>query len=129
MPAFAISDLQEEKSSALGGVFDCSFNSGVFPGVWKIAEVCPIPKEGDHQEACNNRSISLLPILSKVCEKVTLDQLTYLTEKQRLAFNQSGNKKWHSTETSLVSSKDAILRAIDQTKVTAVVYLDIWYQT
>ena len=87
-----------------------------------MAEVGPIPKEGDHEEASNKRPISLLPILSKVCEKVALDQLTsYLTEKQRLAFNQSGNKKWHSTETSLVSSTDAILRAIDQTKVTAVV--------
>ena len=29
------------------------------------------------------------------------------------------------TETSLVSSTDAILRAIDETKVTAVVYLDM----
>jgi len=60
-----------------------------------------------------------------VCEKIALDQLTYLTEKQRLASNQSGNKKWHSTETSLISSTDAILRAIDQTKATAVVYLDM----
>ena len=48
-----------------------------------------------------------------------------MTEKQRLASNQSGNKKWHSTETSLTSTTDAILRAIDQTKATAVVYLDM----
>ena len=61
-----------------------------------------------------------------MCEKIALDQLTsYLTEKQRLTSNQSGNKKWHSTETSLISTTDAILRAIDQTKATAVVYLDM----
>ena len=78
------------------------------------------------EAASNNRPISLLPIVSKVCEKTALDQLTsYLTEKQRLASNQSGNKKWHSTETSLISTTDAILRAIDQTKATAVVYLDM----
>lgn len=83
-----------------------------------MAEVCPILKEGHHEEA-SNRPISLLLILSKVCENVALDQLiTYLTEKERLAFNQSGNKKWPSIETSLVSSTDAILRAIGQTKVT-----------
>ena len=46
------------------------------------------------EAASNNRPISLLPIVSKVCEKTALDQLTsYLTEKQRLASNQSGNKK------------------------------------
>ena len=111
---------------SITSIINSSFNSGVFPSAWKMAEVCPIPKEGDHEEASNNRPISLLPILSKVCEKVALDQLTsYLREKQRLASNQSGNKKWDSTETSLVSSTDAILRAIDQTKVTAVVYLDM----
>ncbi|KAL9989341.1 hypothetical protein ACROYT_G003882 [Oculina patagonica] len=84
---------------SITSIINSSFNCGVFPSVWKTAEVC---------------------------EKIALDQLTpYLTEKQRLASNQSGNKKWHSTETSLISSTDAILRAIDQTKVTAVVYLDM----
>jgi hypothetical protein len=61
-----------------------------------------------------------------VCEKVALNQLApYLTSKQRLATNQSGNRKWHSTETSLLSFTDAILKGIDQRKVTAVVYLDM----
>jgi hypothetical protein len=39
--------------------------------------------------------------------------------------NQGDNKAWHSTETSLISSTDSILKAIDQTKVTAVVHLDM----
>ena len=49
---------------------------GTFPGDWKIADVSPILKEGDFEEAANNRPISLLPILSKVCEKAALNQLT-----------------------------------------------------
>lgn len=37
----------------------------------------------------------------------------------------SGNKRWHSTETSLISTTDFILCGIDDKKITAVVYLDM----
>ena len=45
--------------------------------------------------------------------------------KYRLSVHQSGNKTWHSTETSLIHSTDSILKAIDQKKVTAVILLDM----
>ena len=38
---------------------------------------------------------------------------------------QSGNKKSHSTETSLIRTTDAILHGIDEKKTTAVVLLDM----
>jgi hypothetical protein len=49
----------------------------------------------------------------------------FLTINRRFSVNQGDNKAWHSTETSLISSTDSILKAIDQTKVTAVVHLDM----
>ena len=51
--------------------------------------------------------------------------MPYLVLNKRLSTNQSGNKKWHSTKTSLIHTTDAILAAIDQKKTTAVVLLDI----
>jgi len=126
VPSLVIKEFAPVIIPLITSIINSSFNCGVFPSVWETAEVCPIPKDGDHKVVSNNRPISLLPILSKACEKIALDQLTlYMTEKQRLASNQSGNKRWHATETSLISSTDAILRAIDQTKVTAVVCLDM----
>ena len=87
-----------------------------------MAEVSPIPKEGDHEQANNNRSISLLPILSKICERVARNKLMpYLVEKKRLSTKQNGNKKWHSTETSLIHTTDAILSDMDNKKATAIV--------
>ena len=88
--------------------------------------VTPIPKEGDHEQANNNRPISLLPILSKVCERAALNQImTYLVENERLSTKQNGNKKWHSTETALIHSTDAILTSIDKKELSAMVLLDM----
>ena len=51
--------------------------------------------------------------------------MPYLLSHNRLATNQSGNKQWHSTETSLIKTTDIILKAIDDKKLTAVVLLDM----
>ena len=107
-------------------IFNASLTSGVFPSAWKMAEITPIPKEGDHEQANNNRPISLLPMLSKVCEKVVLNKIvSYLDINKRLSTEQSGNKKYHSTETSLIETTDTFLHAIDKKEVTAVVLLDM----
>ena len=67
----------------------------------KIAQAIPISKEGDIENAHNNRSVSLLPLLSKICEKTVHNQLhSYLHVDGRLSKLQSGNIKWYSTETS-----------------------------
>ena len=111
---------------SLSSIINTSFVKGTFPLLWKMAEVTPILKDGDHEQANNNRPVSLLPILSKVCEKVTLSQfMTFLESKQRLSTEQSGNKRFHSTETSLIETTDVILEGIDKQKVTAVVLLDM----
>ena len=107
-------------------IINNSLTNNIFPTAWKIAEVIPIYKDGDHEQPNNNRPISLLPVLSKICERIALNQLTsYLTINRRLSTHQSGNKAWHSTETSLINSTDSILKAIDQKKVTAVILLDM----
>ena len=116
-------------SSILPSITDLintSLSSSVFPTAWKKAEVVPIPKTDDYELANNNRPISLLPVLSKVCERVVHKQVdSYLIFKDRLASTQSGNKRHHSTETSIIHSNDFILNAMDNKKLTASVFLDM----
>ena len=48
-----------------------------------------------------------------------------LVENGRLSAHQSGNKKWYSTETSLIYTSDRILTAFHQKKTSTVVPLDM----
>ena len=90
-----------------------SFKMAAFPKAWKIAEVIPVPKEGNSEEPANNRPISLLPILSKVSERLAHKQFVeFLATRDKLSTYQSGNRKMHSTETALINVKDNILKAI-----------------
>ena len=107
-------------------IMNNSFCSNTFAKSWKTAEVVPVPKSGDPENPCNNRPISLLPILSKVMERLVHGQFVeYLTTNCKLAKTQSGNRKFHSTETALLHVTDEWLKAMDYKKVSVVVLLDM----
>ena len=55
-------------SSSLADLFNRSLTSGSVPAEWKVSNIIPIPKGGQKKEVSNYRSISLLPIVSKVLE-------------------------------------------------------------
>jgi len=93
---------------------------------WKLAEVTPLPKTENHELANNDRPISLLPVLSKVWEKIVHSQFTsYLQSNDRLTKTQSCNKKWHPTKTSVIETNNIILRAIDQKMLTLAMFFDM----
>ena len=74
----------------------------------------------------NYRPISLLPIVSKITERLVHGQLMeYLIKNNKLAVHQSGNRKLHSTETALLYVTDQLLQAMDDKKVSIMVLLDM----
>ena len=63
-------------------MINTSIVTNVFPKLWKHSIIIPIYKSGGIEEPTNFRPINLLPILSKILEKVISTQLTkYLKKK------------------------------------------------
>ena len=74
-------------------------------------KIVPILKSGDSEEPANTRPISLLPILSKVCEGVAHSQLVNFLELSNIIHQiQSGNRKFHSIESALLYFTDELLQ-------------------
>ena len=109
-------------------IFESCLTQGVFPQVWKQANVVPIHKKNSKSLKNNYRPISLLPIFSKILEKLIFDSLYHHLDKNSLLNqNQSGFRPGDSTVNQLLSIVNSIFSAFDCNPTLDVrsVYLDI----
>ena len=84
-------------------IINISLHTGVFPDVLKEARVFPIHKGGTSEDPSNYRPLSILPIVSKVIQKhITKHLFAYLNKYKLLHEAQSGFRKHHSCQTSLI---------------------------
>ena len=107
-------------------IVNTSIVTGVFPVQWKHAIVVPIHKSGDVEDISNVRPISLLPILSKILEKVIYMQLkNYLECNVLLSNTQHGFRSNLSTETSLLTITKKIYENMDNKKLSLLTLCDL----
>ena len=99
----------------------------IFPDEWKSARVTPLYKNsGKRSDPTNYRPISVIPVVTKVFERIIYDQLYhYLTKNNFLSCHQSGFRSLHSTLTALIEATDSWAMDIDRGLVNAVVFLDL----
>ena len=107
-------------------IINTSIVTGVHPSLWKHSYVTPVFKSGDAENIGNYRPISLLPILSKILEKVIANQLTdFLESNKLLAENQHGFRPNLSTETALLTVTNKIYENIENKKISLLLLLDL----
>lgn len=102
-------------------LFSLSLSSGVVPELWKTAHVVPVPKK-----SCSTvrdfRPISLLPLPSKILEKIVL---TSVKEKLIGTYgnNQYGFRPGSSTLLAHISIEDFVTRHLDSTSTFGVLLI------
>jgi hypothetical protein len=107
-------------------IFNISLAKGIFPALWKKANVLPIFKKAEQFFATNYRPISLLCILAKVFERIVFKYIfNYFRDNFMLSIWQSGFLPGVSTITQLIEIYDQFCRAVSQGKDICVVFLDI----
>ena len=110
---------------SLTHIYNLSLCTGTFPSKLKMARVTPLFKAGDSSNMNNYRPISVLPVLSKLFEKMVYSQIyEYLTKFNLIHANQSGFRSKHSCVTALTKIVDELLKEIDQGYYSGVLFLD-----
>jgi len=81
----ALKDSLQAILPAITTIMNNSINTKTFARSWKIAEVTPVLNSGDSEEPRNHRPISLLPVLSKVSERLAHRQFVdFLSANKKL---------------------------------------------
>ena len=100
-------------------ICNLSIKLASFPEKCKVAKIKPLYKKGLKTEPKNFRPMLLLPLLSKITERIIHDQtMNFLSDNNALYKYQSGFRKFHSTDTCLPYLHDKITKGFDSGLLT-----------
>ena len=103
-----------------------SLNQGIFPDKLKYAIVKPLYKKGDRKDPNNYRPITLVPIISKIFEKVIYNRLIeFLNKHNIIKKEQNGFQHNKSTSLAAFSLIKNITEYIDEKISVVAIFFDM----
>ena len=127
MPVKFVKLVADGLASPLTHIVNTCISQRVFPSAWKTARISLIPKQAVISYNNDFRPISILPVLSKVYERLVLGQMAkFLSNGPDCVLKDNGSayRKGHSTMTTMLAIKDDIIRAMKSGEVTLAVLAD-----
>ena len=112
-------------AEALSIIFNRCVREGHFPDALKLAKVIPIHKGDSVLSVANYRPISLLPIFSKIMERLIYNQfIEFINEQKILSELQFGFQKNKSTEQAITSIISNITNSLSNKHSSYCIFLD-----
>lgn len=122
-----LKELPQSGFKFLTSLFNAVLRTSYFPAQWKVATIIMIPKPGKNlNDVKSYRPISLLPVVSKVFEKLFYKRIMMFVEKDALIPNhQFGFRQHHATIEQTHRLVDIIQSSFEQKKYNSVAFIDI----
>ena len=121
-PVNLIRMVAEDLVPPLANIINLCVSQRHFPTAWKVARICPIPKTSTITSENDLRPISVLPVLSKVFERLIFHQLAHhIDENSELHDSISAYHKGQSTITVFQAIRNDILKAMKHGEMTLLV--------
>ena len=113
-------------ANTLTHLINLSLQNGIVPNEIKIAKVTPIYKTNDPSQFTNYRPISVLPIFSKLFEKVMYKRIEqHLSHNEILSPYQFGFRKEHSTSMAVTLFTEKIYNILEHRQFAIATFLDL----
>ena len=124
IPTEILKENSDIVSYHLSKAYNNSKNSHLFPLSLKVADVSPIHKTKERIIMKNYRSVSLIPVLSKLYERNMYDPIFSYIETF-LSPYLFGYRKGHSTQQCLLVMIEMWKKALDDRKCTGAILTDL----
>lgn len=108
-------------------LFNAILRTGYYPSSWKVSQIAMVPKPGKPPHLISSyRPISLLPLLSKVFEKIISTRLNELLIKDKIIpDHQFGFRIGHGTVEQVHRVCEHIREALEKKLYCSGVFLDV----
>ncbi len=102
--------------NSLTVIINQRLKTGIFPDKFKIARIKPLHKKDDETFFSNYSPISLLPVISKISEKVVFMQLYTYFKGNKLLYNHQYMVLHNSNTTELAALElvDRVIQDMDK---------------
>jgi len=123
-----LQELTQKCLRAITQIYNAILRIEYFPCQWKVGQIIMIVKPGkkNPHDLTSYRPISLLPLLSKILEKILLQRLTPIIDKSKLIpSHQFGFRKKHSTIEQAHRLVNKIHNDLENKRYCAAAFIDI----
>lgn len=123
---FFVKNVAQHISPVLCYIYNLSLETGIFPKALKSAVVIPLFKKGNRDDPSNYRPISLLPVFSKIFEKLVKSRaMSFLKKTGFLSKTQFGFLEGTGTEDAINRLLSAVYEGINVNHDVAALFIDI----
>ena len=119
--------VKDEITPAVTHIVNLSIRNSVFPSQWKYAKVVPLLKPGAEDQLApkSYRPVALLPVVSKVLERIVfLQTVEYMDSHHLFHPNHHGFRSQHSTATAMIQMYDSWVEAAHRGEMSGVAMID-----
>ena len=124
IPARAVKESAEILCQPFSCLVDFLFERGKVPSSWKLGEIVPVHKKDCKLTKTNYRPITILPVLSKVFEKVVHSRVASNFEDV-YHNNVFAYRDHHGCDTAILSLTEQFKKKLENHKVISLVSMDL----
>ena len=106
-------------------IFNKSLMNGEYPDLMKLVKVSPLHKSGGRNIPDNFRPISLLPVLSKILERIVFNFMVKHLDNNILYSRQYGFRQNHLTTDGIMNLVGEVLKALDDKFMVLNIFIDL----